>query len=131
MSFQTVISIRRLSKFLSCPEHRSECKQPSHRESSIPDPPSCLSKDQIAADCDPRAIVFQDTCCVWASSNEEEYRMILSRITLNLPRGLLIAIIGEVIIFNLFTKSSFTIKFKSKYTVFSNRSNLRIRVLVF
>ncbi|XP_020268555.1 ABC transporter C family member 13 [Asparagus officinalis] len=91
-----VISTRRLSKFLSCPEHKSAEKHPSHGQSCILDTLSCSSEGQRVTDADPLAIVFQDACCVWSSSNEEDYRTILSRITLNLPRGMLIAIIGEI-----------------------------------
>lgn len=96
-----MISIRRLSKLLSCPEHKSECKHPSYGQSCVPNPSPCPSEGQTVIDADQMAIFFQDASCVWSSSNKEECCTVLSRITMNLPKGLLVAIIGEVFVITL------------------------------
>lgn len=42
------------------------------------------------------AVVIRDACGAWSSCNEEEQNLILNHITLHLPRGLFVAVVGEV-----------------------------------
>lgn len=42
------------------------------------------------------AIVFHDACCDWSSSDEKELNMVLNHVTLDLPKGSFVAVIGEV-----------------------------------
>ncbi|XP_031389468.1 ABC transporter C family member 13 isoform X2 [Punica granatum] len=74
------ISIRRLSRFLSCSEHQ-------YQQWKLVDSP--YSSGNVA-------VVMEDACCDWSSSKSEELNIIINHITLTLPKGLLVAIIGEV-----------------------------------
>ncbi|XP_071733419.1 ABC transporter C family member 13-like [Rutidosis leptorrhynchoides] len=75
-----IISTRRLSKFLSCFEHeRFNGSATSYCSSSIE-----------------MDIDIKDACCAWASSDEEVKEPILNRVNLAIPKGSLVAVIGEV-----------------------------------
>ncbi|MED6155279.1 ABC transporter C member 13, variant 2 [Stylosanthes scabra] len=82
------ISSRRLSRFLSCPEHRLNVGDTSSCSSSF------FSKqpDSVQG----LAVVVQDVSCTWSSSNEPPLNMVLDHVTLNLSKGSVVAIIGEV-----------------------------------
>ncbi|KAK6263781.1 hypothetical protein SCA6_019215 [Theobroma cacao] len=82
------ISTRRLSRFLCCSEKKSEVEQADKFEPIFSNDQSDLvSKDM--------AVVMHDACCAWSSSNEDQ-NLVLNHVTLSLPNGLLVAVIGEV-----------------------------------
>ncbi|XP_052182316.1 ABC transporter C family member 13 isoform X3 [Diospyros lotus] len=80
-----IISTRRLNRFLSCSEHESQLEQTGISSSS-----SCSGghSDMVVS--------IHDVCCTWSSSDKLEQNLILDHVTLNLPRGSLVAVIGEV-----------------------------------
>ncbi|KAK9141507.1 hypothetical protein Syun_010907 [Stephania yunnanensis] len=83
------ISVRRLSTFLACPEHRSK------RVHIVGKPSTSVSEGQV--DCHQEtAIAILDASCAWSYNYEEKQDLVLNRITIELPKGLLIAVIGEV-----------------------------------
>ncbi|KAK9149846.1 hypothetical protein Scep_008603 [Stephania cephalantha] len=83
------ISARRLSTFLACPEHRSK------RVHIVGKPSTSVSEGQV--DCyQETAIAILDASCAWSYNYEEKQDLVLNRITIELPKGLLIAVIGEV-----------------------------------
>ncbi|GFZ04617.1 multidrug resistance-associated protein 11 [Actinidia rufa] len=81
-----IISIRRLSRFLSCSEHELELEL--EEKGNIP---SSSSKEQSDM-----AVVIHDASCAWSSSGEQVQDLILDHVTLRLPKGSLVAVIGEV-----------------------------------
>ncbi|KAG8093776.1 hypothetical protein GUJ93_ZPchr0012g20484 [Zizania palustris] len=82
-----VISSRRLSKYLSSPE----------KYSSVITDSADLSKHQkTETNVNPMAVILRNACCSWSSSSIVEPCMILRDISLELQKGLLVAIIGEV-----------------------------------
>jgi hypothetical protein len=89
---QAVISSRRLSNYLSTPEHNSSELTAS----------ADILKHQFKRDTEvihnPMAFVLQDVCCSWSSSSVAEPSIVLRDISLQLQKGLFIAIVGEVII---------------------------------
>lgn len=87
---QAIISTRRLSRFLSCYEHKCEVELTA--DSSSPG----LSNEQSAAIFKDKSIVIHDACCAWSCSNEKECNMVLNHVTLELPKGSFVAVIGEV-----------------------------------
>ncbi|XP_038982338.1 ABC transporter C family member 13-like isoform X1 [Phoenix dactylifera] len=91
-----MISSRRLSKYLSCPEHNSECEQSSGGRLNTYGPSPCLFESEVDAGANPKAIVFQNASCVWSSSYEVGNSVILDGISLDFPKGIFVAIIGEV-----------------------------------
>lgn len=80
---QATISIRRLSRFLSCPEHEPEKMGKS----------PALS---YAIDHSDIAIIIHDACCTWSSSDKQDLDLILDHVTVHLPKGSLVSVIGEV-----------------------------------
>uniref|UniRef100_A0A7N2R4R9 ABC transporter C family member 13 n=1 Tax=Quercus lobata TaxID=97700 RepID=A0A7N2R4R9_QUELO len=84
-----VISTRRLSRFLSCSEHKYEVELMA--DSSSPD----LLNEQSAAIFKDMSIAIHDACCAWSCSNEKEWNMVLNHVTLELPKGSFVAVIGE------------------------------------
>ncbi|GLT38273.1 hypothetical protein SLA2020_125310 [Shorea laevis] len=82
------ISIRRLSRFLHCSEHKVGMQQMPNLPSSSNDWSDFVSEDI--------AVVIHDACCAWRRSNEEVENLVLNHVTLGLPKGLLVAVIGEV-----------------------------------
>lgn len=79
-----------MSRFLSCSEFKPGLKQAADSPS-----PSFLN-EQSEATFNDAAIVMHDACCAWSSSNEKEWNMVLNHVTLNLPKGCFVAVIGEV-----------------------------------
>ncbi|GJZ67089.1 ABC transporter C family member 13 isoform X1 [Tanacetum coccineum] len=77
-----VISTRRLSKFLSCVEH-----EPRHGETQN----SLFNSSGEEMD-----IIMKDATCAWSSSDQEVKVPILDRVNLAIPKGSLVAVIGEV-----------------------------------
>lgn len=79
MILQAIISTRRLGRFLSCSEHQYE-------QWRFP----FGSWDM--------AVVMEDACCDWLSSKleQEQLNMVVNHVTLALPKGSLVAIVGEV-----------------------------------
>ncbi|KAL0903582.1 hypothetical protein M5K25_027971 [Dendrobium thyrsiflorum] len=91
-----VISSRRLSKFLSCPEHSFDFGQSCDAQITLTDPIHHFGC-QHSLHCNPNMVIFQDSCFVWSSFDDpEEQSPVLRNVTLNLPNGLFIAIVGEV-----------------------------------
>ncbi|KAI7753670.1 hypothetical protein M8C21_015812 [Ambrosia artemisiifolia] len=74
-----VISTRRLSKFLSCVEHES----------------SSCSRELSKFTDEEMDIVMKDACCAW-SVDKEVKELILDHVNLSIPKGYLVAVIGEV-----------------------------------
>ncbi|KAM0918419.1 hypothetical protein ACQ4PT_008963 [Festuca glaucescens] len=85
-----IISSRRLHNYLSSPEHCS-----SELTSSTD-----VTKDDFQRNTetiyDPTAVVVRNVCCSWSNSSTAEPNIILRDISLQLPKGLFIAIVGEV-----------------------------------
>ncbi|KAJ0965842.1 hypothetical protein J5N97_026980 [Dioscorea zingiberensis] len=90
-----IISARRLSKFLTCTENDFDSGHifETNLETSGSLQPPC---EDHADTFDSSAIVFHDLFSGWSSSNEAEQNATLNGITLCLPKGLFIAIVGEV-----------------------------------
>ncbi|XP_039119671.1 LOW QUALITY PROTEIN: ABC transporter C family member 13 [Dioscorea cayenensis subsp. rotundata] len=91
-----IISAGRLSKFLTCPEIDSDSGHifETNLQTSGSLQPPC--EDNADTDSS-AAVVFHDLFSVWSSGNEDgEQNAVLNGITLNLPKGLFIAIVGEV-----------------------------------
>ncbi|CAN6208441.1 unnamed protein product [Urochloa humidicola] len=85
-----VISSRRLSNYLSTPEHHSSELTASSK----------LSKHHFKRYSEiihnPTAFALQNVCCSWSSSSVAEPNIVLRDISLQLQKGLFIAIVGEV-----------------------------------
>ncbi|KAI3455227.1 hypothetical protein Pfo_011890 [Paulownia fortunei] len=78
------ISTRRLSKYLSC------------YESDIgPNNSSPIFYDEKCDFKDP-AVAVHDASCTWSSYDEKEYDLVLEDVNLYVPKGFMVAIIGEV-----------------------------------
>lgn len=87
---QAFISTRRLSRFLCCSEYKHELEQGAESSSLFSNEQSdFVSKDM--------AVIMHDACCDWSSSDNKQQNLVLNHVTLNLPKGSLVAIIGEVI----------------------------------
>ncbi|KAL9323166.1 hypothetical protein ACSQ67_011219 [Phaseolus vulgaris] len=79
-----IISSRRLSRFLACPEHKVE----------VGDTSSFLSEklDSVQG----LGVFIQDACCTWSSSEEQTLNLVLNHVTLSVSQGSFVAVIGEV-----------------------------------
>ncbi|XP_071734179.1 LOW QUALITY PROTEIN: ABC transporter C family member 13-like [Rutidosis leptorrhynchoides] len=75
-----IISTRQLSKFLSCVEHER-----------FNEPTTSYSSSSKEMD-----IVIKDACFAWANIDQEVKEPILNRVNLAIPKGSLVAVIGEV-----------------------------------
>lgn len=42
------------------------------------------------------AVTICDACCTWSSSDKKEFDLLLHKITLQVPKGCLVAVVGEV-----------------------------------
>ncbi|XP_052159889.1 ABC transporter C family member 13 isoform X2 [Oryza glaberrima] len=82
-----VISSRRLSKYLSSPEKRS---------SAIPASADLLKHCNTETNVNAMAVILRNVCCSWSSSSIVESSMILRDVSLELQKGIFVAIIGEV-----------------------------------
>ncbi|KAK2986502.1 hypothetical protein RJ640_021377, partial [Escallonia rubra] len=85
-----IISTRRLSRFLSCSEHERQQEHPSNPLSS-----SC-SVNQSEFTFEDMAAVIHDASCSWSISGQEEQELTLDHVTLAIPKGSFVAVIGEV-----------------------------------
>ncbi|KAI4355833.1 hypothetical protein L6164_004569 [Bauhinia variegata] len=83
------ISSRRLSRFLACPEQKSGVGETISSSSS-----SILSGQPDSLQ--DLSIIAQDACCTWSSSGEKELSIVLNHVTLHLPKGSFVAVIGEI-----------------------------------
>ncbi|ESQ55603.1 hypothetical protein EUTSA_v10024220mg [Eutrema salsugineum] len=72
------ISTRRVSKFLRCLEH--------NKDSSIDS--GLISEDL--------ALLVEDASCIWSNNVEEENNLTIKHVSLRVPKGSFVAIIGEV-----------------------------------
>ncbi|KAJ4718638.1 ABC transporter family protein [Melia azedarach] len=83
------ISTRRLSRFLSCSEYKHEREQAANS-------PSCFSNDLSDFASKDMAVIIQDATCSWYTGDEKDQNLVLNHISLCLPKGSLVAVIGEV-----------------------------------
>ncbi|KOM44579.1 hypothetical protein LR48_Vigan05g218400 [Vigna angularis] len=83
-----IISSRRLSRFLACPEDKFKVGNKSSC------PPSFLSEQPNSVQS--LGVFIQDACCTWSSSEEQALNMVLNRVTLSVAQGSFVAVIGEV-----------------------------------
>ncbi|XP_019158537.1 PREDICTED: ABC transporter C family member 13 isoform X2 [Ipomoea nil] len=83
-----IISTRRLSRYLSCFEHEPE-KERTANSLFLPDPNKQSSSEDVA-------IFIHDASCTWSSSDEKQLDLVLDHVTLHIPKGLLVAVVGEV-----------------------------------
>ncbi|XP_073010335.1 ABC transporter C family member 13 isoform X3 [Typha latifolia] len=90
-----IISTRRLSNYLSCPEHNAEFENISSRELPTDDLACQFHRESNAIET-PIPISLQDAHFSWSSSSEVVKHAVLNSISLQLPKNLLVAIIGEV-----------------------------------
>ena len=77
---QAFISSRRLSKYLSS----SECELGMEKKGYPSGNPENM------------AVIICDACSTWSSSDEKDLSLILDNVTLQIPKGYLVAVIGEV-----------------------------------
>ncbi|XP_038713738.1 ABC transporter C family member 13 isoform X2 [Tripterygium wilfordii] len=75
------ISTRRLSRFLCCREYNPQPERAT-------DQPDFIPEDM--------AVLLNDACSTWSSYDEECWNLVLNHVTLNLPKGSLVAVVGEV-----------------------------------
>ncbi|XP_059642397.1 ABC transporter C family member 13 isoform X2 [Cornus florida] len=85
-----IISTRRLSRFLSCPEYELEVEQ------TMNPPSSSCSTDESVFTFEDLAIIIRDASGDWSSGKNEERDFVLNHVTLGIPKGSLVAVIGEV-----------------------------------
>lgn len=67
-----------MSKFLCCLEHS--------KDSSID---SVLTSEDLA-------VFVEDASCTWSSNIEEDYNLTIKHVSLRVPKGSFVAVIGEV-----------------------------------
>lgn len=85
---QAFISSRRLSRFLCCSEQKPEPEQKAKFQPSFSNEKCDLvSNDMVVA--------MHDASCAWSSVNEDQ-NLVLNHVTLSLPKGLLVVVVGEV-----------------------------------
>ena len=84
---QAVISLRRLTRFLSCIENKID---PDRENIS---PSLTINNDQEVSD---TAVFMSSACCSWSSSKEVEPNILLNNLTLEIYKGSFVAVIGEV-----------------------------------
>ncbi|XP_058203044.1 protein FAR1-RELATED SEQUENCE 5-like [Rhododendron vialii] len=101
-----IIYIRRLSRFLSCPEHEPEKTGKS--------PVLSCAKDHFDM-----AIIIHNACCTWSSSDKQDLDLILDHMTVHLPKGSLVSVIGESFI-GVLLKASKLVVTSSSYTLYSD-----------
>ncbi|XP_031737700.1 ABC transporter C family member 13 isoform X2 [Cucumis sativus] len=82
-----VISLRRLTRFLSCIENKID---PDRENIS---PSLTINNDQEVSD---TAVFMSSACCSWSSSKEVEPNILLNNLTLEIYKGSFVAVIGEV-----------------------------------
>lgn len=75
---QAFISTRRVSKFLCCLEHSKN---------------SSIDSGLISEDL---AVFVEDASCIWSSNIEEEHNLTVKHVSLKVPKGSFVAVIGEV-----------------------------------
>ncbi|KAL2533987.1 multidrug resistance-associated protein 11 [Abeliophyllum distichum] len=78
------ISTRRLTKYLFCYEIESGPNL------------SFLPHSDEQFDYEDATVVVHDASCTWSSTDEKEFDLVLKHITLCVPNGFLVAVIGEV-----------------------------------
>ncbi|ONI16443.1 hypothetical protein PRUPE_3G098500 [Prunus persica] len=90
MHLTAIISIKRLSRFLSCSQHKSKLETTAGSSSPY------FSNDKSEIFHEDKAVVFDDSCFAWSSSDEKDLDLVLKHVTLGIPKGSFIAVIGEV-----------------------------------
>ncbi|KAL5574463.1 hypothetical protein UlMin_016162 [Ulmus minor] len=86
----TIISTRRLSRFLSCSDSKFRAEDTTGVSSYF------LSNDQSEFSIEDMAVILHDACCAWSIGDKEECNLVLNHVNLGLPSGSFIAVIGEV-----------------------------------
>ncbi|KAG7036545.1 ABC transporter C family member 13 [Cucurbita argyrosperma subsp. argyrosperma] len=81
-----IISLRRLTRFLSCIE--------PDRTNISPSP--IINNDQAESDVKETAVFMSNACSSWSSSKEVEPNILLNNLTLEIYKGSFVAVIGEV-----------------------------------
>nr|QIT08316.1 putative ABC transporter C family member 13 [Siraitia grosvenorii] len=84
-----VISLRRLTRFLSCIENKIE------PDATNISPPPIIVNDRAESD-GKIAVFLSNACCSWSSSKEVEPNILLNNLTLGIYKGSFVAVIGEV-----------------------------------
>ncbi|XP_051148072.1 ABC transporter C family member 13 isoform X1 [Andrographis paniculata] len=79
------ISTKRLNRYLSC--YESDLRA---------DDTSRIVYDGKKIDCKETAIAVHDASCTWSSYDENEFDLVLEHVDLHVPKGSMVAIIGEV-----------------------------------
>ncbi|VFQ87273.1 unnamed protein product [Cuscuta campestris] len=77
-----IISTKRLSRYLSCFEHEVAKEHTGPKQSNNED--------------NDVAIFVHDASCIWSSSDEKQLDIVLDHVNLFIPKGLLVAVVGEV-----------------------------------
>lgn len=85
---QAVISSRRLCKYLSCFERETNMEQPSNC--------SVFSSSDKQTELQDVAVVIRDASCTWSCRDQKEIDLVLDPVNLLIPKGLLVAVVGEV-----------------------------------
>ncbi|XP_017229484.1 ABC transporter C family member 13 isoform X1 [Daucus carota subsp. sativus] len=80
------ISTGRLSRFLCCPEIETATSSDNYASSCTDEYP-CVSFEDVA-------VVINEACCLWCSNDQEQ--LVMDHVTLSVPKGHLIAVVGEV-----------------------------------
>ncbi|KAL3511976.1 hypothetical protein ACH5RR_024693 [Cinchona calisaya] len=82
------ISSRRLSKYLSSSEYKAEMEKKGN--------PSAQSCSNNQSNPENMAVLICDACSTWLSSDEKDFSLVLDNVTLPIPKGYLVVVIGEV-----------------------------------
>lgn len=88
---QATISTGRLSRFLCCPEIETATSSDSYASSCTDEYP-CVTFEDVA-------VVINEACCLWCSNDQEQ--LVMDHVTLSVPKGHLIAVVGEVSNFHI------------------------------
>lgn len=93
---QAFISTGRLSKFLSCTEKSCNIIMESMWQMQGQAPPSSALR-RLTNSNTPAAVAFLDACSIWSNNSYVEQMAVLNNMSLEVPKGLLVAVVGEVI----------------------------------
>ncbi|KAG6511042.1 hypothetical protein ZIOFF_029091 [Zingiber officinale] len=89
------ISTGRLSKFLSCTEKSCNIIMESMWQIQGQVPPSSALRRLTNSNM-PTAVAFLDACSIWSNNSYVEQMAVLNNVSLEVPNGLLVAVVGEV-----------------------------------
>ncbi|XP_042377107.1 ABC transporter C family member 13-like isoform X1 [Zingiber officinale] len=89
------ISTGRLSKFLSCTEKSCNIIMESMWQIQGQVPPSSALRRLTNSNM-PTAVAFLDACSIWSNNSYVEQMAALNNVSVEVPKGLLVAVVGEV-----------------------------------